>query len=120
MGFLKKSTIVSRTWIVALLMLCFTSAWAAPPAAPSKTGAQLFGYWCATCHGRGANMPGTVALEAKYEGHLPAALEDRTELKPEFVRHFVRHGVSIMPFFRKTEISDRELDLIANYLVRRR
>jgi (+)-pinoresinol hydroxylase len=28
----------------------------------------------------------------------------------------VRTGVSVMPFFRKTEISDQELDALAAYL----
>ncbi len=31
---------------------------------------------------------------------------------------FVRRGVSIMPFFRKTEISDAQLDALAAYLAR--
>jgi hypothetical protein len=31
----------------------------------------------------------------------------------------VRNGVSIMPFFRKTEISDADLDAIGRYLTRR-
>jgi hypothetical protein len=30
----------------------------------------------------------------------------------------VRNGISIMPIFRKTEISDVDLDLIADYLTR--
>jgi mono/diheme cytochrome c family protein len=34
------------------------------------------------------------------------------------VKTFVRNGVSIMPFFRKTEISDADLDAIAAYLTR--
>ncbi len=32
----------------------------------------------------------------------------------------MRHGVSIMPFFRKTEISDADLDAIGAYLSRER
>ncbi len=31
-------------------------------------------------------------------------------------RQFVRKGVSVMPFFRKTEISDTELDALAAFL----
>jgi hypothetical protein len=30
----------------------------------------------------------------------------------------VRHGVSVMPFLRKTEISDADLDALAAYLTR--
>jgi (+)-pinoresinol hydroxylase len=34
------------------------------------------------------------------------------------VKLFVRQGITIMPFFRKTEISDAQLDAIAAYLTR--
>ena len=65
-------------------------------------------------------IPGTIALQAKYGGKLPALLEDRTDLSASSVRFFVRRGVSIMPFFRKTEVSDADLDAIAAYLTRPR
>jgi mono/diheme cytochrome c family protein len=51
-------------------------------------------------------------------GRLPGALVDHTDLPPDIVRHFVRHGITIMPPFRKTEISDAELDALAGYLSR--
>ena len=59
---------------------------------------------------------GTAALQALYKGVKPAMLEQRTDLAPEFTRAIVRTGVSVMPFFRKTEISDAELDALAKYL----
>ena len=34
------------------------------------------------------------------------------------IKTFVRKGVSIMPIFRKTEITDTELDVLAAYLAR--
>jgi hypothetical protein len=34
------------------------------------------------------------------------------------IKQFVRHGVLFMPMFRKTEISDAELDAICAYLTR--
>lgn len=61
-------------------------------------------------------MPGTDALAAKYRGAVPALLEQRTDLTVESVTYVVRHGVSIMPFFRKTEISDSQLEDLAAYL----
>jgi (+)-pinoresinol hydroxylase len=102
-------------WIACSIYLVACGAQAA---APSKSGQQLYQYWCATCHGRGANMPGTAALAAKYDGTVPAALEDRTNLNRGIVRYFARNGISVMPFFRKTEISDAELTRIADYLAR--
>jgi (+)-pinoresinol hydroxylase len=84
----------------------------------TQRGNELYQYWCATCHGRGPGQPGTTALAAKYKGALPGLLEERTDLSPQSVRFNVRRGTSIMPFFRKTEISDADLDAIAQYLAR--
>jgi mono/diheme cytochrome c family protein len=79
-------------------------------------GKQVYEYWCATCHGPG--LPGTVALQTKYNGSKPAQLIDRTDLPRAVTKAFVRKGVTIMPFFRKTEISDADLDALAAYLGR--
>lgn len=81
-----------------------------------REGQQLFDYWCAACHAPGPGHPGTQALDARYGGALPGALEDRTNLTPELVEVFVRNGISIMPFFRKTEINDAQLAAIGAYL----
>ncbi len=87
-------------------------------------GQQLYEYWCSTCHGPGIGnfgaqyLPGENALRAKYKGAVPSLLHERTDMSPEFVKLFVRQGITIMPFFRKTEISDPDLDAIAAYLTR--
>lgn len=85
-------------------------------AAPADTGRQVFQRWCATCHAPGPRHPGTEALSVKYGGERPAALEMRQDLTPELVEYFVRHGVSVMPSFRKTEITDAELKALGAYL----
>ena len=88
-------------------------------AAESKPdGQKVYETWCTPCHARGPDNPGTTALAALYKGSKPAALEDRTDLTPAIVKQFVRKGVSVMPFFRKTEISDAELDAMAAWLAR--
>ncbi len=74
--------------------------------------------YCSMCHGKGPGRPGTMALQAKYKGAEPALLADRTDLTPQLVKMYVRNGLSIMPIFRKTEISDADLDAIAAYLTR--
>jgi mono/diheme cytochrome c family protein len=83
-----------------------------------KAGDAVFQKWCAPCHGRGPDKPGTTALQALYKGATPAELEDRTDMTPEFGRKFVRHGVSVMPPFRKTEVSDADLAALSAYLTR--
>jgi len=74
--------------------------------------------YCSVCHSEGVGKPGTMALQAKYKGAVPALLEKRTDLTAALVKTYVRNGITVMPFFRKTEISDAELDAIAAYLTR--
>jgi mono/diheme cytochrome c family protein len=83
-------------------------------------GKAVFAKWCAPCHGAGPGHPGTLALDALYKGKRPGALEQRTDLTPAIVRQFVRKGVSVMPFFRKTEVSDAELDALGAYLSKKK
>jgi (+)-pinoresinol hydroxylase len=92
---------------------------AAQDAAMLERGNRVFQDWCAPCHAPGPRHPGTQALDALYKGQKPAALEQRTDLVPELTRAFVRSGVSVMPSFRKTEISDADLAALATYLAPR-
>jgi (+)-pinoresinol hydroxylase len=101
----------------AALTLCATASAAE---SPTTQGRAVFEKWCTPCHAAGPGNPGTTALAALYKGSKPAALEERTDLTPAIVKQFVRKGVSVMPFFRKTEISDAELDALAAYLSRKR
>jgi len=92
-----------------------------------QRGKEVFRNLCSGCHGPviknaspgiGATMPGTDALAAKYKGAKPAMLEERTDLTPQFIKIFVRNGVSVMPRFRKTELSDADLEALSAYLTR--
>ncbi|WP_082835984.1 c-type cytochrome [Croceicoccus bisphenolivorans] len=84
--------------------------------APTSPGEQVFDKWCAPCHAAGPRYPGTASLAQKYNGEIPAALEERDDLTPEIVAYFVRNGIMVMPPFRKTEISDDELAALGAYL----
>ena len=81
-----------------------------------ERGEAVYQYWCNTCHGPEMLKPGTTALAIKYRGELPATLTERTDMVPEFVELMVREGISMMPFFRPTEISDADLDAVTAYL----
>jgi mono/diheme cytochrome c family protein len=88
---------------------------------PLDRGAAVFNNWCGACHSHGPmNAPGTTSLQFKYQGALPAALEDRKDLTAEQVKFYVRNGVAMMAPFRKTEVSDADLDALAAYLTRPR
>lgn len=91
---------------------------------PATAGKQVYERQCLACHGPGPGYPpfpekpGTGALRVKYNGDVPALLTDRRDLTPEVVAFFVRNGVSVMPAYRKTEISDAELAQLGAYLAR--
>lgn len=79
-------------------------------------GQELYQYWCAPCHGSSRHAPGTMALQTKYDGAVPALLEQRSDLGEEVLRQFIREGVSVMPAYRPTEISDADITAMAAYL----
>lgn len=88
-------------------------------------GRQVYEYWCEPCHGPGlglpgfGGLPGTQQLAIKYrDSDVPAVLDERTDLVPAFIETIVRQGVSFMPQFRKTEISDADLEALNAYLTR--
>jgi mono/diheme cytochrome c family protein len=96
---------------------CAPAAPHSPPAAVSARlpGGKIFDKWCGDCH-HTAEGPGSLALQRKFRGAIPAVLEKRSDLRPDYIRRVVRQGISFMPSFRKTEISDADLALLAAYL----
>jgi mono/diheme cytochrome c family protein len=88
------------------------------PSDPYAGGRAVYTKWCAPCHDPGRIHPGTNALTVKYRGVKPGVLLEWKDLQPETVKYLVRHGISVMPQFRKTEISDADLDALAKFLSR--
>lgn len=87
----------------------------AQDAAPN--GEAVYNHWCAPCHAAGPGHPGTQGLQIKYrDTAINPVLVDRTDLTPEVVKTFVRQGILSMAPFRKTEITDAELDALAAFL----
>ena len=116
----------ARESIVVLIAVSglATGRVAAQDAAQIERGRASYEYWCAPCHGPGIgnngvqHLPGTDALRVKYRGALPALLTERIDMSPDLVKTYVRQGITVMPFFRKTEIDDGELGAIVAYLTR--
>lgn len=96
------------------------SAWTTqtPKSQGEPHGYVQYQDYCAACHGAGVGKPGTLALQQKYKGAEPALLGERTDLTPQLIKTCVRNGIGPMPIFRKTEISDADLNAIAAYLMR--
>ena len=99
-----------RFAIAALLLLVAAQALAADP-----DGKQLFRRYCAECHDPGFGHPGTQMLE-QLRGKSLSILEQRTDLKPEYIEFVVRHGLWEMPAYRPAEIDDAQLAQLARYL----
>ncbi len=89
---------------------------------PDMPGRVVFEQQCAPCHGTGLGddgsptLPGTAALDAKYGGDRPGALELRSDLPAPVLRVIVRRGSGAMSGFRKGELTDEQIDQIAEYI----
>jgi mono/diheme cytochrome c family protein len=108
--------IARNVWVAALVLGMASAAFASPDQEQIERGHKVYDKWCFPCHGTGVGKPGTDSLAAR--GQKPAVLEERTDLTAPVIKTFVRHGVLFMPMFRKTEVSDAELDAICAYLTR--
>ncbi|HSG57400.1 MAG TPA: cytochrome c [Paracoccaceae bacterium] len=84
----------------------------ATPATP-RTGPEIFAETCVHCHN--ARGWGTRSL-ARRTPPGQAELLQRQVLPPALVRHAVRRGIGSMPQFTPTEISDEELEVLADWL----
>ena len=79
-------------------------------------GKRVFEHWCLPCHAAGPGHPGTNRL-AERLGTENSVLLDRENLNEAYVQTVVRNGFQMMPPFRPTEISDRELEALAAFVV---
>ena len=106
--------------LVALVVWALALDVAAATAQESavERGRQVYDKWCTPCHGPGEGKPGTISAAALYKGSKPAVLVERTDLTAAGIKTAVRNGVFVMPRFRKTEVTDGDLDAIVSYLTR--
>ena len=102
--------------VFAVSTLFAAQALTAPDESQIARGQRVYQKWCYPCHGPGMDKPGTIALEAR--GVKPGALEERTDMDATAIKMFVRSGVLFMPTFRKTEISNADLDDLGAFLTR--
>jgi mono/diheme cytochrome c family protein len=118
----RQRRLAAATWTLGALVLAATSVESAQgtsrvQGAANPVGAQVYAKWCSDCHST-ARGPGSMALQMKYQGQVPAILEQRRDLSADYIRLAVRKGISFMPSFRKTEISDVELGEVSAFLLR--
>ena len=82
-----------------------------------EQGRKLYQSTCLYCHGE--RVWGTFALQRRF-GADHGLLEQRTDLVAPFVKNVVRNGLGSMPAYRRTELTDADVDAIAAYLTRPR
>jgi mono/diheme cytochrome c family protein len=112
---------MTAPWMIALVLLLIANppahAQSADDASALERGRALFAGSCAYCH---SPKGFATALLARRLGAQNALLEARPDLTPVLIRTVVRHGINGMPWYRRSELSDAQLDDIVSYLTRPR
>ena len=81
-----------------------------------QRGHKVFDTRCVFCHGEGLGHPAWQLLALK-KGKDKAEIVGRSDLTPDYIKHVVRNGFIEMPPFRASELSDPDLDALADYIV---
>ena len=110
--------LLARALLALPLMLVALPASAAGQAGNRDRGPEkIFSLYCQGCHRADGEGPGTVMLaERKKISWAEAAIRGNSKLQPDYIRTVVRKGLLEMAPFRKTEINDRELDALIDWL----
>lgn len=106
---------MKRAVLVALGLALASAVQAADLTPVQDKGRQVFGHRCGMCHREGGT--GTFIL-ARRLGPTQSLLEQRRDLKPEYVRYVVRWGLMNMPRLSRVEVPDADLDALIAYLGR--
>lgn len=111
--------VVTATIAVVLMMLSAPGTGCAAELSEltplQAQGKVLFNKTCIWCHGPG--VWGTNRLAKRFDKEH-ALLENRTDLTAAGIHAVVRTGLGSMPPYRKTEVSDADIEAIAAYLTR--
>ena len=85
------------------------------PVLTKVDGKAVYDAYCGTCHDAGPGHPGTMRLALRL-GEDKSVLTQRDDLNKQYVKTIVRQGIMLMPPFRPSEVSDNELDALADFL----
>jgi mono/diheme cytochrome c family protein len=113
---MRKIMIAGAAAIAGMVALASANAQTSA-AAPVRSAPELFAAKCAACHAKGGW--GTRSLTRRMPAEY-AELLNRDAIPAAYVKHVVRRGISSMPQFTKTDLSDEELDRLAAWLETKR
>lgn len=86
-----------------------------PSQASINRGQETYDLWCGTCHAAGEGYAGTQMLTLTRAEGL-GVMKDNDTLTDAYIELVVRKGLGMMPVFRKTEITDAQLNDLLAYL----
>jgi mono/diheme cytochrome c family protein len=102
---------------IAAVLSCALCAFAGEtPEQLHARGEKIFNTRCIFCHGVGLGHPGWQMLDLK-KGRDKAEILGRSDLTPAYIKQVVRDGNIEMPPFRPSEISDSDLNALADYVI---
>lgn len=81
-----------------------------------RSGEETYSLYCEGCHRPDGEGPGTVMLGHRF-GEERASIRDNPTLNRAYLKQVVRYGFLEMAPFRKSEITDAELELLADYIL---
>ena len=88
--------------------------------AAGRDGEALFSNRCGACHLEGGMGTNLVRKQQMMAGNGPEAglLANRDDLTIAYVKTVVRQGKNAMPAQTKVDLTDAELDAVADYLAK--
>lgn len=107
--------LIFRVWLAGAMLLS-ASGTGAGETRKLEGAERTWAFYCEGCHAAGIEEhPGTLRLSYTRSPEL-AAIRGRQDLTPQYLRQIVRMGYLEMVGFRKTEISDDELEALIKFI----
>ncbi len=102
---------MKKTFAFSIAVVAVVTAIATAQTSPPADGKALYKEKCVMCHDKTGMGTGLLSRRVKV-----AELLLRTDLNPQYIVASARSGIGNMPAIARGEVSDRDLQAIADYL----